>query len=115
MKNVAKNKNIRLITKLEVKSPNVIKGIQLEGLRVVGKPSHLAKKYYEEGIDEIIFIDAVASLYGRNNLFSVIEQATKNIFCPINLGVSFLDQIRTLETFNLDAREEDESIKKSAE
>ena len=53
----------------------------------------LAKKYYEEKIDEIMFIDAVASLYDRNNLFNIIDQSTKEIFCPITLGGG----IRSLE------------------
>ncbi len=77
---------MRVIARIDVKNEFVIKGINFEGLRKVGNPLILAEKYYKEGIDEIIFIDAVASLYGRNNLFNVIEQATKNIFCPITLG-----------------------------
>ena len=77
---------MRVIARIDVKNEFVIKGINFEGLRKVGDPLILAEKYYKEGVDEIIFIDAVASLYGRNNLFNVIEQATKNIFCPITLG-----------------------------
>lgn len=77
---------IRLIARLDIKNEFVIKGIHLEGLRKIGDPHLLAKKYYEEGIDEIIFIDAVASLYGRNNLFHIIEKACKEIFIPITIG-----------------------------
>ncbi|MDA7920103.1 HisA/HisF-related TIM barrel protein, partial [Akkermansiaceae bacterium] len=76
----------RLIARLDIKNEFVIKGIQLEGLRKVGNPVELSKKYYEMGIDEIIFMDAVASLYGRNNLFDIIEEACKNIFIPITIG-----------------------------
>ena len=46
----------------------------------------MAKKYYHQKIDEIIFIDAVASLYGRNQLFEIINNSTKEIFCPITVG-----------------------------
>ena len=46
----------------------------------------MATNYYNEGIDEIIMIDAVASLYGRNNLFNIIEKSVENIFVPITLG-----------------------------
>ena len=69
-----------------MKNNFVIKGIQLEGLRKVGDPLLIAKKYYEEGIDEIIFIDAVASLYERNNLFGIINNAAEHVFVPITIG-----------------------------
>jgi cyclase len=77
---------LRLIARLDIKNENVIKGIHLEGLRKIGNPIDLAKKYYEQGIDEIIFMDAVASLYGRNNLFNIIESACKEVFIPITIG-----------------------------
>ena len=77
---------MRIIARLDVKNNFVIKGINFEGLRKIGDPLKLAKKYYEEKIDEIMFIDAVASLYDRNNLFNIIDQSTKEIFCPITLG-----------------------------
>lgn len=84
---------MRIIARLDVKNNFVIKGINFEGLRKIGDPLKLAKKYYEEKIDEIMFIDAVASLYDRNNLFDIIDQSTKEIFCPITLGGG----IRSLE------------------
>jgi cyclase len=77
---------VRLIARIDVKNEFVIKGIHLEGLRKIGDPLLLAKKYYEAGIDEIIFMDAVASLYGRNNLFHIIENACKEVFIPITIG-----------------------------
>lgn len=77
---------MRVIARLDIKNEFVIKGIHLEGLRKVGDPNQLSKAYYETGIDEIIFIDAVASLYNRNNLFSVIRRASEEIFVPITIG-----------------------------
>jgi len=77
---------MRVIARLDVKNQFVIKGIHLEGLRKVGDPNQLAKAYYEAGIDEIVFIDAVASLYNRNNLFSVIQKASEEVFVPITIG-----------------------------
>lgn len=77
---------MRVIARLDVKNQFVIKGIHLEGLRKVGDPNHLAKAYYDAGIDEIVFIDAVASLYNRNNLFSVIQKASEEVFVPITIG-----------------------------
>ena len=84
---------MRIIARLDVKNNFVIKGINFEGLRKIGDPLKLAKKYYEEKIDEIMFIDAVASLYDRNNLFNIIDQSTKEIFCPITSVVE-LDRWR---------------------
>ena len=76
----------RIIARLDVKNEFVIKGIQLEGLRKVGDPNEMAINYYKAGIDEIVFMDAVASLYDRNNLFDVISQACKHVFVPIAVG-----------------------------
>lgn len=80
-----KNK-VRLIARIDVKNEYVIKGIHLEGLRKIGDPNEIAKSYYEQGIDEILFMDAVASLYERNNLFGIINKACKEVFIPITIG-----------------------------
>jgi len=77
---------VRVIARLDVKNEFVIKGIHLEGLRKVGNPNEMSKIYYDEGIDEILFIDCVASLYNRNNLFSVIRKASEEVFVPITIG-----------------------------
>jgi len=82
---------LRLIARLDVKNEHVIKGIHLEGLRKVGDPVELAKKYYEDGVDEIVFMDAVASLYGRNNLFDIISRACEKVFIPITIGGGIRD------------------------
>ena len=80
-------RNLRIIPRLDIKGQNVVKGINLEGLRVVGNPSILAKKYYEQGADELLYIDIVASLYERNNLLSIVEKtATSGVFIPITVG-----------------------------
>ena len=86
-------KTVRLIGRLDVKGPNLIKGIQLEGLRVIGDPHHYATRYYEQGIDELIYIDVVASLYGRNNLDTIVRRASSDIFVPLTVGGG----IRTLD------------------
>ena len=87
------DESVRIIARLDIKGPNLIKAIRLEGLRVLGPPNDFALKYYQSGIDELIFIDCVASLYGRNHLSSVIESAARSIFVPITVGGG----IRTLE------------------
>ena len=78
--------NVRLIARLDIKGPNLIKGIHLEGLRVVGNPNEFALNYYKEGIDEIIYMDIVASLYGRNSLLELVKNTAKNVFIPITVG-----------------------------
>lgn len=80
------SKTIRIIPRLDIKGPNVVKGIHLEGLRVMGRPDEFAKYYYEAGADELMFIDVVASLYERNSLHSIISETAKRIFIPLTVG-----------------------------
>jgi len=75
-----------LIARLDIKGPNLIKGIHLEGLRVVGDPQEYARRYYEAGADELVYMDIVASLYGRNNLTEIVKRAAQDIFIPMTVG-----------------------------
>ena len=79
-------KTNRIIARLDINNDFVVKGKFLEGLRKVGKPNELALKYYDQGIDEIIFLDAVASLYDRNSLLNILSKACKEVFIPITIG-----------------------------
>ncbi len=76
----------RIIAKLDVKGPNLVKGINLEGLRVLGDPGIFAKKYYESSADEIIYHDCVASLYERKSFLNIIKNTASDIFIPISVG-----------------------------
>ena len=76
----------RIIARLDIKGPNLIKGIHLEGLRVIGDPNKYARRYYEDGADELLYMDAVASLYERNSLTDIIRYTAKNIFIPFTVG-----------------------------
>lgn len=78
--------HLRLVARLDIKGPNLIKGVQLEGLRVVGDPNEHAVRYYAEGADELLFIDIVASLYQRNNLSDIIKRAADRVYVPITVG-----------------------------
>lgn len=78
--------NLRIIPRLDIKGKNLIKGVQLEGLRVVGDPHEFALKYYRAGADELVYMDIVASLYGRNNLSDIIRRAADQVFIPITVG-----------------------------
>ena len=79
-------KNIRLIARLDIKGSKLIKGIHLEGLRVIGSPNEYALRYYLQGADELIYMDCVASLYGRNHLGEIIKAAAHDIFVPMTVG-----------------------------
>lgn len=89
-------KNIRIISRLDIKGPNVVKGIHLEGLRVMGNPKEFAKYYYENGIDELLYMDVVASLYERNSLKDIIKDTADELFVPLTVGGG----LRTLEDIN---------------
>lgn len=90
--------NVRLIARLDVKGPNLIKGVHLEGLRVVGDPQAFALRYYEQGADELIYMDVVASLYGRNSLKDIVSRTANNVFIPLTVGggVRSVDDVREL-------------------
>ena len=77
---------MRLIPRLDIKGANLIKTVNLEGLRVLGDPNKFALSYYNDGADELIFMDLVASLYNRNSLHEMIKQISKNIFIPVTVG-----------------------------
>src|SRR3989344_7173143 len=77
---------VRIIPKLEVKNENLIKGIHLEGLRIVGKPEAAALKYAQDGADELIYIDLVASLYQRQNWINIVRRTAEQIYIPLTVG-----------------------------
>jgi len=84
---------VRIIPRMDIKGSNLVKGMHLEGLRVLGKPEIFAKHYYQQGADELFFQDVVASLYGRNSLHEIIKRTAKEISIPLTVGGG----IRSLE------------------
>ena len=93
-----KHKKVRLISRLDIKGPNLIKGIHLEGLRVIGDPQEYAKKYYLQGADELIYIDIVASLYGRSKLPEIVSRTVEEVFIPLTVGggIRSVDDVKEL-------------------
>lgn len=88
---------VRIIPRLDIKGPNLVKGIHLEGLRVMDKPERFARLYYyEEGADELFYMDVVASLYQRNSLLDMVSRTADEIFIPLTVGggLRSLDDIR---------------------
>lgn len=84
--NMNKRKPIRIVAQLDIKNGMLIKGINLEGLRVLGDPSDFAQRYYKMGIDEIVYIDRVSSLYGTKDLTDFLFKTAKEIFVPLTVG-----------------------------
>ena len=79
-------RSTRLIARMDIKGANLIKGIHLEGLRVIGSPNEHALRYYHDGADELIYMDCVASLYGRNSLGALVQQTAHDVFVPMTVG-----------------------------
>lgn len=90
--------NIRVIARLDIKGPNLVKGIHLEGLRVLGKPEDFARFYYENGADELFYQDVVASLYERNSLHDIVSRTATKSFIPLTVGggIRTIDDIRNV-------------------
>lgn len=86
---------MRVIARLDIKNDTLIKGVQFEGLRRLGSPEAAARAYYEAGIHEILYYDAVASLYRRNSLFHLLQEVSKFVFCPVTLsgGIRSLEDV----------------------
>jgi imidazole glycerol-phosphate synthase subunit HisF len=89
---------VRVIPRLDIKGPNLIKGIQLDGHRVLGTAEEFAEIYSQEGADELIYMDVVASLYQRNSLLKMVEQTASKIFIPLTVagGIRNIEDIRDL-------------------
>jgi cyclase len=93
-----KDRAVRLIARLDVKGENLIKGVHLEGLRIMGDPQEYARRYYEQGADELIYMDIVASLYGRSNLADIVRRTARDVFVPLTVGggIRTVDDVATL-------------------
>ena len=93
-----RDRSVRLIARLDIKGENLIKGVHLEGLRVIGDPQEYARRYYEQGADELIYMDIVASLYGRSNLVDIVRRAAHDIFVPLTVGggIRSIDDVTNL-------------------
>jgi cyclase len=88
----------RFIPRLDIKGSNLIKGIHLEGLRVVGDPQTFSRQYYDQGADELLYVDVVASLYGRNSLHEIIKRTARDVFVPLTVagGIRSTDDVRDI-------------------
>lgn len=77
---------LRIIPRIDIKGPHLVKGIHLEGLRVLGDPASFARHYADSGADELIYVDVVASLYGRNSALDLLQSVSRSIHIPVAVG-----------------------------
>lgn len=82
MENFAK----RIIPCLDVNNGRVVKGINFVGLKDAGDPIEVAKRYNDEGADELCFLDITASSDGRDTIVHVVEEVAKQLFIPLTVG-----------------------------
>lgn len=88
----------RIIPCLDVKDGETVKGINFENLKYAGDPVELAKKYSQEGADELVFLDITATNDGRKTMLNVVEQVAKKVFIPFTVGggIRSIEDIRNL-------------------
>lgn len=88
----------RIIPCLDVKNGTVVKGINFKGLKEVGDPVNLAKEYYNQGADELVFLDITATYEKRKTIIDVVERVSEKIFIPFTVGggISTLEEIREI-------------------
>ena len=82
MENFAK----RIIPCLDVNNGRVVKGVNFVGLKDAGDPIEVAKRYNDEGADELCFLDITASSDGRDTIVHVVEEVAKQLFIPLTVG-----------------------------
>ena len=81
----------RIIACLDVRDGQVVKGINFEGLRSAGEPAALARRYYEDGIDELVILDVTATLEKRRAMANTVRSVAKELFIPLCVGGGIRD------------------------
>ncbi len=88
----------RIIARLDCKPPHLVKGIQMEGLRVMGDPAEFSARYYKQGADELFYQDTRATLFGMNGLADLVKRTSESVFVPMTVGggIRSVDDVRTM-------------------
>jgi cyclase len=76
----------RIIPCLDVDKGRVVKGVKFVGIRDAGDPVEIAKRYDEQGADELVFLDITASAEGRDTMAHVVEEVASQVFIPLTVG-----------------------------
>jgi imidazole glycerol-phosphate synthase subunit HisF len=91
-------KNIRLIPCLDVDNGRVVKGTKFENIRDAGDPVELAEKYYNDGADELTFLDIGATYKSRDILIETVEKVSRKVFIPLTVGggIKSVEEMKTV-------------------
>ena len=88
----------RIIPCLDVDNGRVVKGVKFVDIKDAGNPVEVAKRYNDQGADEITFLDITASSNNRKTILSVVEEVASQVFIPLTVGggISSIKDIRAL-------------------
>lgn len=88
----------RIIPCLDVKNGQTVKGVNFENLKYAGDPVELAKKYSDDGADELVFLDITATNEARKTTLNMVEQVAKQVFIPFTVGggIKTVDDMRSI-------------------
>lgn len=78
--------SVRVIPCLDVADGRVVKGVNFLNLRDAGDPVELAQKYYEQGADELTFLDVTATTEGRGTTYDMVRRTAEQVFIPLTVG-----------------------------
>lgn len=94
----------RVIPCLDVSGGKVVKGVNFENLREMGDPVELAREYYEQGADELTFLDVGASVEARDTMYDVVRATAEQVFIPLTVGggVRSVDDVSRLQDVGAD-------------
>ena len=95
---------VRVIACLDVSAGRVVKGVNFLDLRDAGDPVELARRYYEQGADEITFLDVTATVDGRATMYDVVRATAEQVFIPLTVGggVRTADDVARLQAHGAD-------------
>ncbi|WEO75672.1 imidazole glycerol phosphate synthase subunit HisF [Cryobacterium sp. SO2] len=95
---------VRVIPCLDVANGRVVKGVNFQNLRDAGDPVELAKRYYEQGADELTFLDVTATVDDRSTTYDVVRATAEQVFIPLTVGggIRSVDDVSRLQASGAD-------------
>jgi len=95
---------VRVIPCLDVAAGRVVKGVNFENLREMGDPVELARRYYEQGADEVTFLDVTATVDERATMYDVVQRTAEQVFIPLTVGggIRSVDDVARLQAVGAD-------------
>jgi cyclase len=96
--------SVRVIACLDVANGRVVKGVNFQNLRDAGDPVELARRYYEQGADELTFLDVTATVDNRSTTYDVVRATAEQVFIPLTVGggIRSVDDVSRLQASGAD-------------